>query len=198
MTIWRLQTTIQADSALPRDGMVITPHFDDHGAFTDPDGLCEDWATAFSGWVVPANGRSITVKAYDAQSAPPNLPAGQAVRNPTLTPATYFPRELAVCLSFYSGANLPRQRGRLYLPLIFMAAGPITPGVRPSSEWRDKVATLVPLLTGLGGLDVDWCVYSRLDDTARPVSNWFVDDEWDVIRSRGLRPTTRAQGTVSE
>jgi len=30
------------------------------------------------------------------------------------------------------------------------------------------------------------------------VSNWWVDDEWDTVRSRGLRPDIRVTGTVSE
>jgi hypothetical protein len=197
VTIFRLQTTIWRDSVLPRDGMTITPHFDDHGLTSDPDNLCEDLATAISGWLVAANAAQVTVKAYDAQSAPPNTPVGSAIRNSGLSPASYVPRELAVCLSFYADQNVPRRRGRLYVPPVYMSAGPETPTARPNSAWRTKVAALVPILAGLGGVDVDWVVYSRMDDVARKVTNWFVDDEWDTVRSRGLRPTARDAGTTS-
>jgi hypothetical protein len=197
MPIYRAQVTIHSDSALPRDGMVMTPHFDDHGLTSNPDNLAEDLATAISGWVVPANGRQVTVKLYDAQSAPPNTPVGEAVRNTALTPTSYVPRELALCLSYYAEVNSPRRRGRLYVPPVYMAAGPETPTVRPNSAWRTKVAALVPILAGLGGVDVDWVVFSRRDNVARKVTNWFIDDEWDTMRSRGLRSTTRDTGTTS-
>ena len=34
-------------------------------------------------------------------------------------------------------------------------------------------------------------------NTTYTVTNWYVDDEWDVVRSRGLRATTRTAGTTS-
>lgn len=198
MPIWRLQCSIQADSAFPRDAVVMTPHFNDQGVGTDPQGLCDDLADALSAWVRPANGRQLTVKAYDAQGTVPVLPQGEATRNTGLIPGSYFPRELAVCLSYYSERNAPRYRGRLYVPLLAMPAGPETPGVRPNEAFRAPVAALAPIFAGLGGADVDWVVYSRVGNVARPVTNWWVDDEWDVVRSRGLRPTTRTSGTLSE
>jgi hypothetical protein len=72
-----------------------------------------------------------------------------------------------------------------------------TTSARPTSAVRNRVAELVPILAGLGGLDVDWVVYSRVTDTARKVTNWWVDDAWDIQRRRGLRPTTRTEGTTS-
>lgn len=174
---------------------MITPHFNDSGATTDPDGLCNDLANALSAFFTGA--REINVKAYDAQGTVPVFPQGDATVNAGLAPASTAPRELAVCLSFFSERNLPRQRGRLYIPYQLLGGGaPST--ARPTLAIRDSVALLVPIFTDLGGADVDWCVYSRRDDTARPVTNWFVDDEWDVIRSRGLRPSDRSAGTTSE
>jgi hypothetical protein len=173
--------------------MVITPHFDDGGITTDPQQLCEDLADALAAWDIITT--QLIVTAYDAQGAAPVYPQGRAIRNEGAVAATAVPREVALCLSFYSDRNLPRQRGRLYAPAgLFTSAV----GLRPTVAMRDKLAVLAVDFQALGGPDVDWVVYSRADDVARPVTNWWIDDEWDTVRSRGLRATTRLMGTTSE
>lgn len=194
MPVWRLQTTFGADSAFAEDGLTITPHFNDGGALTDPQGLCDDLADALATWTTSA--RQVVVRAYDAQGAPPVYPQGEAIRNLGTYPQSAGVRETAVCLSFYAGRNLPRQRGRLYIPTVI--TGQSTTSPRPNPTMRTKVAALVPIFTALGGADVDWCVFSRTDKVARSVTNWWVDDAWDTVRSRGLSPTTRDEGTTSE
>lgn len=197
MPVYRLQCSFQADTTFIRDAFVITPHFRIAVPGTpDPDSLCEDLAAALSTWQSATLSRQVTVKAYDAQGTPPVFPVGEAVRNVGAAAVSTTPRELALCLSFYSERNRPRQRGRLYIPFTMLTSG--SPGVRPTSTHRDKVAALVPIFTGLGGIDVDWSIYSRVDDTSRPVTNWYVDDEWDIIRSRGMKPTVRTEGTTTE
>jgi len=194
--IWRLQTEFSADSTLPRDGITITPHFNDQGVGTDPQSLCDDLAAALALYA-GAPTRQISVTAYDAQGAKPVYPQGEAIVNPAVAPASASPREVAVCLSFFSERNIPRRRGRLYIPFLIMGfTSPNT--VRPTSVVRDKVGALAPIFADLGGVDVDWCVYSRVNNAAYPVTNWWVDDEWDTVRSRGLRSTTRLEGTTTE
>jgi len=193
MPIWRLQTSWSITSTFPRDRIVITPHFNDAGALTDPDGLCEDLANALMTWF-PTTGE-LRVTAYDAQGTPPVFPAGEHILNAGSSFAANAPRELAVCLSFFGTRNLPRQRGRLYMPQFMAGAGP---GLRPSAGMQQKVADLAPIFGGLGGADVDWCVFSRTTNTAHSVTNWWVDNEWDVIRSRGLIGDERLEGTTSE
>ena len=194
MPLWRLQVQIAADTTLPRDALVLTPHFNDAGALTDPESLCQDLADGIAAWsAVP---RQVIVTAYDAQGTPPVFPAASAIVNTGVAPESGMPREIAVCLSFYATRNLPRQRGRLYIPALAMG---LSLGVRPTlGGARQKVADLVPILADLGGADVDWSVFSRRDAVARSVSNWWVDDEWDTVRSRGLRPSARTEGTVDE
>jgi len=195
MPIWRIQTEISVDTTLPRDVMQINPVFNDHGLTTDPDGLCNDLAEAISQWTVPGGGYQVRCTAYDVEGTPPVFPAGTSTFWEGVSGGSNEPREVALCLSFYSERNLPRQRGRLYVPATIL--GVSTSG-RPSTAAMTKVSTLVPILTGLGGADVDWSVWSQTDQVARPVTNWFVDNEWDTIRSRGLRPTERLTGTTSE
>jgi hypothetical protein len=193
--VWRIQTEISVDSTLPRDVLMINPHFDDSGVGSDPQGLCDDLAEAVSQWVVPGGGYQIKCTAYDAQGSPPVFPQGEATFWPGNAPAATEPRELALCLSYFSGANRPRHRGRLYIPLCVIGQAS---GGRPSTTAMDKALSLGPILTGLGGADVDWVVYSQVDNEARPVTNYYVDDEWDIVRSRGLRPTDRRVATASE
>lgn len=196
MPIWRLQTEFSADSTLPRDVLTITPHFDDGGALTDPQGLCDDLAAALDTWVGTGE-RQIKVTAYDAQGTKPVYPQGEAIVNVGVAPASACMREVALCLSFYSQRNIPRQRGRLYIPApLWTVASGLT--VRPSGPQRQQVMGLGPIFEQLGGVDVDWVVYSRADNDAYPVTNYWVDDEWDVVRSRGLRSTTREEASTSE
>lgn len=195
MPVWRMNVEIAGDSTLPRDALTITPHFNDGGVGSDPQGLATDLCAAMATYLPTA--RQIEVTAYDAQGTPPVVPVGYAVTGSGLAPPSDCPREVAVCLSFFSEFNRPRRRGRLYLPMCALGfTGSLL--VRPSAPVRTKVGQLAPILQDLGGLDVDWCVYSRVDNVARAVTDWWVDDEWDTIRSRGLRPTTRLTGTTSE
>jgi len=189
-----MQCAWQLDTSFPRDALVITPHFNDQGVGSDPEGLANDLADALNGW--EPGSVPLKIKVYDAQGTVPVYPVAEVTRNGPAVPLAGANREVAVCLSFYAGSNRPRHRGRLYIPA--PVAGMALTGSRPSAGVQQKAADLVPLFADLGGADVDWCVYSRLDDTARSVSHWWVDNAWDVQRRRGLQPTARLEGDVGE
>jgi len=193
VSVWRLQCSWQLDSVNVRDQMVITPHFEVLNPAVDVQQLCEDMVTGLK--TITPGTEEIRVKGYDAQGTVPVYPEGDAVVNKGIARATSRPRELAVCLSFYGGRNVKRQRGRLYLPCD--PFGVNATGIRPSMP-IPKIPLLVDLFTGLGGVDVDWCVYSRVLDRAFPVTNWWYDDEFDVMRSRGMKSTSRVTGTTTE
>lgn len=197
MSIHRLQLSWQADTLFPRDRVSINPHFENTGGIltdTDVDQLCQDLVEAWQVYA-PFTGE-VRCKGYDAQSAPPNLPQGDHAVNAGLMGNFAWPREVALCLSYYSGQNTPTKRGRLYLPggIVFST----NPGKQPSTSTMDKILAFGPILADLGGVDVDWVVYSRKLDTAFPVTNYYCDNEFDTVRSRGLRPTTRQSATASE
>jgi hypothetical protein len=135
------------------------------------------------------------VKLYQLGQPAPNRPKATKTLNPANASEAGIFREMACCLSFYGGPNAPRNRGRLYVPAFLVFSG-TTPGVRPTDTIRDKVGELAPILAGLGGINVDWIVWSPTNTAATKVDHWFVDDEWDVQRRRGLRPTTRTAGTT--
>lgn len=198
----KAQCSWQVGSALPRDRVQITPCFRaqqdlDIGG-TDWQQLCDDLANGLNTWGSPIVGNSheIVVKLYELEQLPPNRPRATKTLNVGNASEASIFREMACCLSFNGGAAGPRQRGRLYVPA-FLAMSGTTPGIRPSTTVRDKVAALVPLFAGLGGANIDWIVWSPTNQTATRVEKWWVDDEWDVQRRRGLRPTTRTAGTTS-
>lgn len=193
MPIWRLQVTWQLDSTAPRDKVSINPHFWDSGATTDPQNLCDSMADGLV--TIAAATGEVKVTAYDAQGTKPVYPAATAVRNTGVAEATTKPRELAVCLSYYAERNVPRQRGRLYMPAHFL--GIATSNLRPVTA-IPRMQDFVTLCTGLGGVDVDWAVYSKRAARAFSITDYWWDDEWDVVRSRGLRGSSRVEGTTNE
>lgn len=195
MPIWRLQTLIAADSLDPSDRMVMTPHFNDQGVGTDPQGLCDDWADAIHTWMGAGNTTEIIVRAYDAQGTKPVYPQGEAVRNQGTFKQCAMPREVALCLSFYSEHNRPRTRGRLYMPAVVLGT---SASRRPTQSQMDKGKELAQFAENLGGVDVDWSIYSRMDNKALKVTDYWINDEWDTVRSRGWGETRRDKYTTSE
>jgi hypothetical protein len=200
MAIYRAQVSWGGDTSFPRDRMVITPHFKDTNlpGTGDVQGLADDLATGIAALTQPGSGgREVIVKMYDAESHPSGPPLATKILSPGVTPAATAPREIALCLSFFSGTNTPSRRGRLYLPVVCFWGSAIS-SARPTTTQQDAAAAFVPVFTELGGVDVDWVVYSRKNNSAHSVTNWFIDDEWDTQRRRGLRPSARKVGTTSE
>jgi hypothetical protein len=185
----------------PRDVMQITPCFSHSTALglldpADYDTLANDLATALQTWH-GGTPRQLTVKLYDIEADErPNRPRATVVKNAGNSAELPNPRELACCLSFSSGNASPDKRGRLYVPLLSFAASSL--GARPSTVVQQKTADLVPIFTALGGVNVDWGIWSPTRRTFSPAQRWFVDDEWDVQRRRGLKPGSRLSGTTSE
>lgn len=201
MTLIRAQVWMVGDSTLPRDRAINVLHFnrrDAAGALAPVDwtALATDLGAIFqTNWTGATPAREIGVRLYNLDDPEPRAPHAENIRNALAAPASSIPRELAVCLSFYSERNIPRNRGRIYLP--FFARGLTSVGLRPGPSERSQGIAIANGLSGLGGVDVDWCVLSRVDNVMRKVSNAWVDDEWDIIRKRGLRATTRQSATVS-
>lgn len=195
MATYKVQVSTALDTILPRDRIVNTFHLDDHGALSDPSGLAEDTGALFE--TIYSSGREIDVRLYDTGS-PPNYPLGQHVRNLGVPgPASTRPREVAICLSYYGERNLPRTRGRMY---ICVAAGQnLTMSTnRPNEFAANQCLDLATGIAGLGGPDVDWIYWSSIDGSHGPVKHAFVDDEWDTVRKRGFKPSTRWQRSYSE
>jgi hypothetical protein len=196
---YRAQVIVPQDSSMPKDVLTINPCFRDSGATSNPQNLADDLALAMSQFF-SGGGAHVIVKLYDLEGTVPIYPAAVGEVNATVQPRpSAMPREIACCLSFYATHNRPSSRGRLYVPMCGLYT--VTKAeldVRPTQAVQQAVGALPQHLQDLGGPDVDWIVWSKKNRTAGAVTNWFVDNEWDTIRSRGLKGTDRLTGTTSE
>lgn len=198
MTEILCQVSAAGDSALPRDRFVNTLYFlhDDVLAGGGPDynALCNDLAVVYQNQFGGQGTREYDVRMYSNSDAKPRPIKGRKVLNPGSAPGSGCPREVACCLSFYADRNSPRTRGRIYIPATFMTSAP---GARPSGTVTGALQNLAQGFSSLGGVNVDWCVHSKVTGEFHKVTNTWVDDEWDTQRRRGLKATGRVSQTVS-
>jgi hypothetical protein len=194
MPLYRFQVAAAADTTFPADRIVNTLHFNDHGLTSDPQGLCQAILDGYqAAWL--AGTREVRVTAYNV-GPPPQTPIASAVENEGVAPATASNREVALCLSYFNERGNPRKRGRVFLcPSIGSIS---SASARPSATIITKALDFATMLTNIGGVDVDWSIYSPTTGEDHPVKGVWVDDAWDVIRSRGLRPNTRSERAFDE
>lgn len=137
-----------------------------------------------------------TVSTYDLADAEPRVPTDVQAFTLTVNASNLAP-EMAICMSFQgikiSGLPQARRRGRVYL-------GPLG-GIHDSTTGRPQTGHITTLTTAadtlLTSTSVDplsglWAVYSPTDAQTIPVNNGWIDNEYDVIRSRGRKPTSRS------
>lgn len=205
MTELRALVITRGPSDLPVDHITNTLYFDTDSPFTWIDEAIEgvnetelavDLRNIFRARNFHNTGHGVEVKMYDMSDAEPRRVRGHAnwaVGNGNQDGAG-GPREVACCLSFRGEANNARSRGRIYV-------GPYPSaqmGQRPSAGVRDNLMTLATAIGNLGGVNIDWCVRSVTGNTMSPVKFAWADDEWDTVRSRGLKATTRSTATLNE
>lgn len=198
MPLTKFQVAMFGSSQLPRDAIVNTLHFnvaEGVGGSPDYGALCNDLAAIYNQYWLNAGFHRIEVRAYGLEGPPPHLPLGQTILNATATPGGNGPREIALCLSFRSGASGlgPRRRGRIFLPVTIHTTASTE---RPSPNIMTRALALAQHFADLGGTNVDWNVYSTRDQHGYQVTDAWVDDEWDIQRRRGYRPTTRQTAHV--
>jgi hypothetical protein len=122
-------------------------------------------------------------RAFSKGTAPGNVPGAAA--------------QVALCLSYFSQRNLPRQRGRIY-------TGPWpSPTAYATPTQTAELITLANALAALGGINVDWSVWSPTkaalgQDASMSISEAWVDNSWDVMRSRKLESTARVKVVLNE
>lgn len=184
----RAQIGFPLNSTLPRDVATINPHY---SIASTPQAFADALKARLKTLTIIGGSTTFTVKVYNAEGPPPHFPLGEASQGTAFTP-TFEPNEIALCLSYYAQWNRPRFRGRLYIPKAFISG---TAAKVPTSGQRDEVGLWANAL-GKGLPSGDYMgVWSRVNHSFAQVTNWFCDDEWDTVRSRGLRSTARTQGT---
>jgi hypothetical protein len=189
MATYRAALSFQYDTAFPRDAISINPHFNG----SDPQALATALSTNLKAYT-PTAIHPWTIKIYDAAKAPPSYPLATASQSGT-PPTSGCPREIALCLSYYTTYNRPRYRGRLYLPAWWFAA--TVTNNRPGDTELDAAIQFGKTVLGTGmPAQTNWVVWSKTENKAMGgVSNLWVDDEYDTMRSRGMKPTKRTTAT---
>lgn len=201
--IWRAQISVAADTGFPRDRQVITPHFVSGTATAQQ--LADKLGAGMLTYLKASY--DVTVNIYLEDWAPPGTPhpplaSGQyGTKGNTIT--SQSPREVALCLSYYAGVNAKRSRGRLYVPHTWIYRNSTSPNPAPATPTAaDQTAAqniwtqvLLPCYTTLS---VIWVVASRADKNAKMVSAWWVDNEWDTQRRRGMKSTARTTGITGQ
>jgi hypothetical protein len=183
MAHYRVSIGFQKDSEFPRDAITINPHYNGDDAQGLADRLKANLLA--HGNVGPTT--PFTVKVYDTTKPPPNYPLATAVNITPATPST-APREVALCLSYYATWNRPSFRGRLFIPH-FIVGGAL--GLRPSDAQLAAVLAFKQVLNSGLPQGTIWEVWSPKLNQGSGVSHVWCDDEWDTVRSRGLRGTKR-------
>jgi hypothetical protein len=208
MPRYRALVSTYKSSELPKDWVTNSVYFDDHGVGTDATQLATDIATLFGTYrSLPLGWDRVNCRLYDMAEPAPRQIQGQFTYTATPVATASGPREVALCLSFYGDANLPSHRGRIYIG----PWGYTSLTERPTSPQLTSMTALQVGLRGIGGVDVDWCVFSPKlsagqgwtptgggEPDFEPISGGWVDDEWDTVRSRGLRLVARGAWTGEE
>lgn len=199
-TVYKFQVSMPVGDTLARNRISNVVHLQHvTGGLGDPDleTMCEDIVAMYQAKYGGLT-QEVMCKAYDVD-ATPNYPRATAVVNGGVPWTSNFPREIALCLSF-SGPNRGNksERGRIYLaPWAWTAFA--TMGLHPSPALMDWALTWYTepnaSFPDLGGVDWKFGVYSTTYKTFRQTTQAWVNDDWDVMRSRGLRETTRVAAT---
>jgi hypothetical protein len=186
----------------PKNVAVISPCFRRQLDVTDPtsgvdaQALTDDLANVID--LYTSRATPFTVKAYNIEGPPPHYPMATTVKRAATTPIEpAYPPELAVVLSFNDGSNVPRHRGRLYIPLWVLDNTGGEAGVKVSTAMRTQAGGFVSRFAALGGANVDWGVWSTVDHAFHKAANYYVSDAWGTIRSRGIKETARTAGTTT-
>lgn len=192
---------------LPRDMIVNTLHFEntgapipiDLGSITDPTTLAHDCAQLFANQPNTFAGcKDFTCKLYDIGKPEPRVPIAvrKVSRDPSGVPNVGGPREIALCLSYAASGAGPRRRGRIYVGPWNLA------GRTPDVGQQNQLVTFAHGIADLGGTDIKWSVFSPttaatngVDSAYFQVESVWVDNEWDTVRSRGRKPTSRVTAT---
>jgi hypothetical protein len=142
----------------------------------------------------------VTVKGYDEDAPHPR---------PLLYHGTFswtpggavggMPEEVALCMSYYAGTNDKGHRGRVYLgPLSTAAIVESTTegstGNRPSNDFLTAIAGQGAAL--IAATTQTWCVkVTKPGVEYKPITNGWIDDEWDAQRRRRIAATRRVTFT---
>lgn len=203
MSLALVQIESSWPDTIPQDVCVNTLHFANGvivGDTIDYGDLATTVATAFHDYFATfetggvANLRGITTKVYELDDTPPRLPRATHVIAAAGNEFNMGPRQVAMCLSYFSGDSplAKRNRGRIYL-------GPFPTSLctkAPTPALTDGLPALVTAFGSAGGSGTEWVTFSRVGGGHHAVAHWWCDNRWDTIRGRLKKATSRITGTT--
>ena len=198
---YRFQVSLPVLDTLPRNRATNVLHFEHQiGGQSDAQlqTMCQDLAAIYQHHYAD-NTREVQVKAYDVDAVP-NYPRATVVVNAGAPWGHNGFLEQALVLSF-AGTNRgnKRERGRIYLVPGMTALGFVLSSNRPNDatlNWALGFYTEPnQSFPDLGGVDWKFGVWSRVGQKFTQSQQAWVNDDWDVQRSRGLRESKRVAAT---
>lgn len=230
MGILHAQVAFQGLTGLPRDRFENTFCFTTTGVPTQSEamaaagriaGFYVNPRGAFAGQSVmtflsPQIAGHASIKLYD-DAEPKPRPILLEVSFAIGTGGSALPSEVALCLSYFSNRNVPRQRGRIYVGPFNKTAvlNGATAGVDPGllgimGLGGAELITVTPYPLNTAALfdnpleptpsgEVIWSVYSRVGTgtsgahvpRALPITAGWIDDEWDLQHRRRVAAVVR-------
>lgn len=203
MVNYRLQTTFITTDNVAANFSTNTLHFSAVDETDLPDietsvKAMYDAIRPYFSSLFPQNGHRW--KWYDLADPTPRAPVRETTWNFTAAPTgNPLAPETALCISFQadkvSGESQARRRNRIYL-------GPLQQGINDTTG-RPTAASVSAIRNAGQGLltasvaaaDWTWGIYSTLSLGLAPVTNGWVDNEYDTQRRRGRVATSRSTFT---
>ena len=152
------------------------------------------FSSQFGNFVLTTDG--LSWKAYDLDDPEPRAPVREGSRNLSPDNTGSLPPEVALVLSFQapkvSGVNQASRRNRIYLP--FLKSSTNGTDGRPTAGVVSGLVSAATTLLAASGTTWDWVVVSPTLGSVgtEPVTDGWVDNEWDTQRRRGRPATSRS------
>jgi hypothetical protein len=199
--IFKVQVVFKDSSNLPENQFINNWYFRNDNLAVFPSTPIINVLNAFyfqpaaNGFVIKAQMASHVLTAaeyriYDLGQAPPRTRNSFPVAGSSSSQGSGLPGEVAVCSSFYAGANVKRRRGRHYI-------GPLSAGAtdgggapRPSPELRAAIVDRAQNVAQTTE-NVTWVVVSQVGLMANVVTAGWCDNAFDTQRRRGNQPSAR-------
>lgn len=209
MPVYKVEVRLNYTTGLPEDCAVNTFHFSDLAGTFDANDVMDDLEDFYNvahspgtnpiayylSYIVSRVASACEMFVYDIQQPGPPLAYRTWSLGAAQTGQKQLPYEVCLALSYAGnvvGTPSARQRGRIFIgPLMDNAIpGSSAPPFPPSGILNAWVGA-GEWLMDQNAIDRSWCVWSRVGQSATPVSHGWVDNELDTQRRRQVKASNR-------
>lgn len=212
-TTIRMLVELVNTNGVPADAVTNTWHARSHSIDPADDGQAffdglTDFYDDIDGIFSTSISGVLNFKCYDLEQPTPRVPIFTSTHNITPSTNALLPNEIACVLSYAAdpepGISPGSKRGRIYLgPLDSAVLDDGTGDARIANGTCALIADTAHDLIAEGGLlSFQWAVFSptlaagsitptAIDNATSVVSHGFVDNAFDIVRSRGTAASAR-------